>query len=122
MIRGFHIWNGKPVAFVSFRIVIVSLVLVISPLFPQQDSAPKPRAEDVASPESIIKAIYEVVSGPAGQKRDWDRFRTLFAPGGRAISTGAQPDGTQVARVWDVEGYIGLATKSFETRGFFERE
>ncbi len=122
MIRGLSVPSRKPVAFLLLRILIAIVALLISTAFAQQSSAPKPRPEDVASPESIIKAIYEVVSGPAGQKRDWDRFRTLFAPGGRAISTGTQPDGTQIARVWDVEGYIGIATKSFETRSFFERE
>ena len=36
---------------------------------------------DVASPDAIIAAAYDVISGPAGQKRDWNRMRSLFYPG-----------------------------------------
>jgi hypothetical protein len=36
---------------------------------------------DVASIDAIITAAYDVISGPAGQKRDWDRERSLFIPG-----------------------------------------
>src|SRR5437660_4770493 len=33
---------------------------------------------DVASIDAIITAAYEVISGPAGKKRDWHRERSLF--------------------------------------------
>ena len=36
--------------------------------------------KDVSSPEAIVAAVYDVISGPAGQKRNWDRMRTLFVP------------------------------------------
>ncbi|HYY97557.1 MAG TPA: hypothetical protein VE642_03150, partial [Pyrinomonadaceae bacterium] len=61
-------------------------------------AAPAARASDVASIDSIIAAVYDVISGPAGQKRDWDRMRSLFVPGARLIPTspvraaGAAPD------------------------------
>ena len=125
MVRGLNFRKRSAVWLVSFRIVIVSLLLGVLPILAQQGNelvAPKPRPEDVASPESIINAIYDTVSGPAGQKRDWDRFRSLFASGARAITTLTQPDGTLATRVVDVEGYIGFAGKVFETRSFFERE
>ena len=44
--------------------------------------------KDVASQDAIIAALYDVISGPACQSRDWDRFRSLFAPGARLIPTG----------------------------------
>jgi hypothetical protein len=37
------------------------------------------RPADVASVDGMIKAIYEVISGPAGP-RDWNRFQSLFHP------------------------------------------
>ena len=54
---------------------------------PQATPAP-PAAKpaDVASPDAILAAVYEVISGPAGQARDWDRFRALFLPDGRIVS------------------------------------
>jgi hypothetical protein len=35
---------------------------------------PPANPADVASIDSIISALYDVISGPAGKKRDWDRF------------------------------------------------
>ena len=100
----------------------------------QATPKPEARASDVASVESIIAAVYDVISGPAGQKRDWDRMRSLFAPGARLIPTspvrppGAKPDapltGSEpyASNVVDVEGYVTRASKFFEESGFFERE
>ena len=42
---------------------------------------------DVESIDAIITAAYDVISGPAGKKRDWDRERSLFIPGARLIPT-----------------------------------
>src|SRR3970040_2198036 len=54
----------------------------------QTPAPPAAKAEDVSSPDAILAALYDVISGPVGQKRDWDRFRSLFAPGARLIPTG----------------------------------
>ncbi|MGD0164290.1 MAG: hypothetical protein ABSB39_17605 [Candidatus Sulfotelmatobacter sp.] len=37
---------------------------------------------DVDTVDHLVASLYDVVSGPAGQ-RDWDRFRELFVPDGR---------------------------------------
>jgi len=83
---------------------------------------PAARPEDVESIDAIMRAIYDVISGPAGQKRDWDRFRSLMAPGARLIPTGRRADGTGGMRVWTAEEYIQAAGPQLETSGFFERE
>ena len=77
---------------------------------------------DVASKEAIVAALYDVISGPAGKKRNWNRMRSLFIPGGRLIATGKWPAGEIVYRVMDVEGYISTSGDFVETNGFFERE
>jgi hypothetical protein len=41
--------------------------------------SPKAAPADVASPEAIVAAYYESLSGPAGKKRDWNRFLSLFS-------------------------------------------
>lgn len=46
---------------------------------------PKPAPADIASSEAIIAAYYEALSGPAGKKRDWNRFLSLFFPGARLL-------------------------------------
>lgn len=94
-----------------------------APTAPAQPPAPPPaRPEDVESIDGIMRAVYESISGPAGQKRDWDRFRTLMAPGARLIPTGRRADGTGGMRVWTTEEYIQAATPGLEGGGFFERE
>ena len=75
-----------------------------------------------ASIDWVITTMYDVISGPAGQKRDWDRMRSLFAPGARLIPTGKRPDGSAVMMVWTVDQYISAAGASLEKDGFFEKE
>ncbi len=79
---------------------------------------------DVASIDAIIKAAYNVISGPAGLKRDWDRDRSLFIPGARLIPTAAEPGGgSQIApQILDVDGFIARVKPYFEKNGFFEKE
>lgn len=40
-------------------------------------------SEDWESPEAIVHALYETISGDAGAKRNWDRYRDLFLDGAR---------------------------------------
>ena len=91
---------------------------------PQQSAQPSPPAakpEDVASIDSIIAALYDVISGPAGKKRDWDRMRSLFITGARLIPTGPRPAGYG-SRVLSVDEYIQRSSAFFEKEGFYERE
>ena len=87
------------------------------------DSAP-PRANpaDVASVDAIITALYDVISGPAGQARDWSRFRSLFVPGARLIPTIHPPGATPRTAVMTPEQYAERAAAGFTRNGFFERE
>ena len=88
-------------------------------------SSPPPRPahpEDVASPEAIVAAVYDVISGPAGKPRDWDRFRSLFAEGARLIPTGPRPSGGFGPRVLDPEAYVERTTPIFEKTPFYEKE
>mgnify|MGYP001764775408 CR=1 FL=1 len=80
------------------------------------------RASDVASMDAILAALYDVISGPAGQKRDWDRFRSLFVPGARLIPTGGPAGQTPRAMVLTPDEYIQRVGAMLERDGFFERE
>ena len=80
---------------------------------------------DVESIDAIIAATYEVISGPAGTKRNWDRERSLFYPGARLIPTATvagRNDVDLAPLVLDVEGYIARVEPLFEKNGFYERE
>jgi hypothetical protein len=83
---------------------------------------PAARAADVASPDAILAATYDVISGPAGQKRDWDRFRSLFTPGARLVPTGPKKEGGFYIQVITPDEYAKLADAYFEKNGFSEKE
>ena len=89
---------------------------------PPAASTPAANPADVATMDSTIAALYDVISGPAGKKRDWNRFRSLFIPGARLIPTGKRPTGEVVSTVIDPEGYITRSSKVLEDQGFFEKE
>jgi hypothetical protein len=81
----------------------------------------KANPADVQSVDSILAALYDVISGPAGQARDWNRFKSLFIPDARLIpvrhsKTGPGADVLPLS----VEQYQERATPLLAA-GFFER-
>lgn len=92
------------------------------PQEPAAAAAPAANPADVSSIDAIIAAVYDVISGPAGKKRDWPRMRSLFIPGARMIPTGPRREGGIASTVVDVEGYISRSGNYLETNGFFEKE
>jgi hypothetical protein len=89
-----------------------------------QGQAPAAKPEDVGSIDGLMKALYDVISGPAGQQRDWARMRSLFAPGARMIPTrpprNAADSGSMT--VWSPDDYVTRAGPMLEKDGFFEKE
>jgi hypothetical protein len=85
-------------------------------------SVPPADPADVESIESIVAALYDVISGPVGEPRDWNRMRSLFAPGGRLMPTAPRPGGATGLRFMEVNDYIALSGATLEARGFREHE
>lgn len=83
---------------------------------------PVAAAADVASMDAILAALYDVISGPAGAPRNWDRFRSLFAPGARLVPLASRPDAPVEARVLSPDDYVQRSSKTFAQSGFFEKE
>jgi hypothetical protein len=84
---------------------------------------PAARPEDVRSLEAIVAALYDVISGDAGVKRDWDRFRSLFYPGARMIPTRIDTETKGgVALIATPETYIRNNREFLEGQGFHEQE
>jgi hypothetical protein len=96
-----------------------------------QENMPKPetpkvyeaKISDVGSLDGIMKAVYASISGDAGQKRDWDRFRSLFHKDARLIPT-SQNQTTKLfnANALTPEDYIKRAEPYFDKEGFYEIE
>ena len=79
-------------------------------------------AKDVESVDAIIAALYNVISGPAGEARNWNRMRSLFLSEGKLVATAVRPTGEVVKRVLTVEEYINSNGPVLEKNGFFEKE
>ncbi len=77
---------------------------------------------DTESIDSIIKALYESISGDAGVERDWDRFKNLFVEGALLTPTFKNQQGQIGLVQWSPEEYIERAGASLERDGFHEDE
>jgi hypothetical protein len=81
------------------------------------------RPEDVATLDGIMKAFYEVVSGPAGQPRQWARDRSLYISDIRFVATGVRKgDSKPYANVMDHQTFVDQSNDLLVREGFYERE
>jgi hypothetical protein len=82
---------------------------------------------DVDTIEHLMASLYDVISGPAGQQRDWNRFRALFLPDGRMgvirpdmPATADKPARPGDATLFTPDTYVIRDDPFFKTNGFFE--
>jgi len=87
----------------------------------QTPKAPEAQKDDVATIDGVIRAYYDVVSGPAGQPRDWARDRTLYIPGVKFVAMSVK-DGQPVAEVMTHEQYVQRTNDWLVKNGFDEKE
>ncbi len=85
-------------------------------------SWPVAKPADVHSVDAILAALYDVISGPSGQQRDWDRMRSLFLPDARLIPSRLDRDTHRAdAIILSIDGYIERSSPNMTANGFFER-
>jgi hypothetical protein len=86
---------------------------------------------DVSSIDAIVTAAYDSISGRAGEKRNWDRARSLYYPGARLIPTARPMTGEEwqvtsenkiAPQILDIEGFIARVEPFFKENGFYEKE
>ncbi len=101
----------------SFLLAAASLSHQTPPL-----AQPEAGAGDVDTVDHIMAALYDVISGPIGQKRDGDRLRSLFEP--KATMAAMVESRTGVTREveFSVDRYAESSLPQMEKMGFFERE
>lgn len=110
------------------RLIVLLLVAGLTPAYgqvtaPTGSPVPEAAPQDVATIDAIMGSLYGVISGPAGEARNWDRFRSLFLPDAKLIPTGVREGSTKArARFMSVEDYIAGSGAFIEERGFFESE
>ena len=79
--------------------------LIIVPAATGAQQAPRP--EDVVSVDAIIRAYYEVVSGPAGETADVERDRSLHHPDAWIAIANVNRSGEPGVRVMTLDEYHG---------------
>ena len=77
---------------------------------------------DGKSMDSVLAALYDTISGPAGQHRDWARLHALFVPDAQMIAIGHTPTGEIRVQHFTVDEYVSRATPILEKEGFYETE
>jgi hypothetical protein len=72
-------------------------------------------------PKATVHALYDVISGPKGQERDWARFRTLFVEGAK-MRVAVRRDGKPALVELTTEDYVQRAGPALVRDGFYEKE
>ena len=80
------------------------------------------KPEDVATIDGIVKAFYEVISGAAGQPRQWGRDKTLYSPDVRFVAMSVRDGGKPRAEIMSHAEYVNGSNEFFIKEGFIERE
>ena len=78
--------------------------------------------DKVQTLDGTLETLYGVISGEAGQERDWDLFRYLFYPNAKLIPSGKNKEGAYAARFMTPDDYINGSGKWLVENGFFEKE
>jgi hypothetical protein len=90
-------------------------VLVVAQLHAQAPTA------DVATVADIVRATYEVISGPAGTPRQWQRASALYMPGATLVGLREQ-DGRLQTTIMTPDDYRRRVDSAMVAGGFFETE
>ena len=108
----------------GMRNTILTVIMSLVTLHTAMSQTPKEAApKDVASLDSIMKAVYDVISGDKDKPRDWDRFRSLFYKDARLIPSGKNATtGVIGARALTPDDYVKRAGPTMAKEGFFESE
>lgn len=77
---------------------------------------------DVVTISSIVHTMHLTMSAGAGQKRDWNRLRSLFVPNARLIPVGYGFGGRPDVRAFTLEEFIQRADPLITKDGYYEHE
>lgn len=101
-------------------LLTLALFLAVAPgALRAQTPAADPR--DVGTIADIVRASYEVISGPAGAPRQWRRDSTLYSPGATFTAT-SERDGKTIVTTMTPEEYRRARNAGFVANGLFETE
>jgi len=99
----------------------LAFILIISACSQAQVNT-KDYSEDTKDINSILIALYEVISGEPGEPRDWDRFLNLFTDDAKLIPTGAARNEGRGYDYWSPQMYRDSFVANRSNIGFYEVE
>ncbi|MEP3073642.1 hypothetical protein [Maricaulis sp.] len=79
------------------------------------------QADDRADVEATVQAVYDVISGPVGEARDFDAMRELYLPGAAMGAVSPGEGGQGRGRVITLDDYIERSGPWLVENGFTER-
>lgn len=103
------------------RIIVLICALIIA-LTANAQTTQDDYLKKVTTIDNTIHALYDVISGPKGQQRDWDFLRYLFHSEAKLMASGKKKDGSYGIRHLGIEEYIESSGKWMLENGFFENE
>lgn len=74
------------------------------------------------TPGEAVEALYDVISGPVGEARDWDRFRAMFLDGAQMTVLAPTPEGEDRVITLTIEDYVERNGERLSEIGFTEAE
>ncbi len=79
-------------------------------------------ANQLNTVDGIIHALYDAISGPVGQDRDWNTFRNLFAENARMYIAAPDKDSGTILKSITPEEYVERNQNRLSDIGFNEDE
>ncbi|HKP39180.1 MAG TPA: hypothetical protein VJT71_20135 [Pyrinomonadaceae bacterium] len=98
--------------------LLASLTINATSAGAQAPKETKPN-QDTAAPQAIVSAFFASGSGPAGP-RDFDRMRSLFAPGARLITIRRPPNSAATPNSRSIDQYVDESRAYLAANGNFE--
>lgn len=124
-----------PLAIFSISIPIALCIVLsgdcrASEMSTHQEASPKSvpiatvgaRPEDVSGIDGIVKALYETISGPSGQPRQWSRNRTLYIEDVQFVAMNEDAAHHPAARVMNYQQFVDRVDARLVKDGFYESE
>jgi hypothetical protein len=78
------------------------------------------KPEEVGTPEALATSLYAFISGPAGEKRNVEKIRSLFHPQARVMVSAKHPEKGPFLRPIELEAFLSFAVPQWD-KGFFEK-
>jgi hypothetical protein len=103
------------------RVLILGALSALGAAPSVHGQAPSANPADVGTIPALVRAFYEVISGPAGAPRDWRRDSTLYSEGATFVAMD-EKDGKPVYAILTAEQYRRQTNAGFVKNGFFETE